>query len=42
VTPAEVALVHHCRLSVETVHPRFGRTDPSVFTVVFTVNSGYE
>lgn len=37
------ALEHHCRLAVETVHPRFARllqvTDGSVIVIV---NSGYE
>jgi hypothetical protein len=41
-TPAAVALAHHCQLSLETVHPQFGRADPAGFTVVLTVNSGYE
>jgi hypothetical protein len=42
-TPAEVALRHHCRLSIETVHPRFGSLDRAGgFSVVMTVNSGYE
>jgi hypothetical protein len=41
VTPADVAIRHHCRLSAETVHPRFGRVDAG-FSIVFTVNSGYE
>jgi len=40
---AEVALRHHCRLSVETMHPRFASVDRDrTFTVVLTVNSGYE
>jgi hypothetical protein len=42
VTPAEVALRHHCRLSIETMRPRFSRLDPEGFSVVLTVNSGYE
>lgn len=37
-----VALDHHCRLSVETLHPRFGRVHPLGMTIVLTVNSGYE
>lgn len=38
-----VALEHHCRLSIETVHPRFSRLDRRAgFSVVLTVNSGYE
>lgn len=36
------ALDWHCRLSVETLHPRFFRKLPSGLTVVLTVNSGYE
>jgi hypothetical protein len=39
---AQTALDYHCRLSIETMHPRFGRRLPSGLTVVFTVNSGYE
>lgn len=39
---AQTALRHHCRLGIETVHPRFGITDPAGFTVILTVNSGYE
>lgn len=36
------ALRHHCRLALETVHPRFRyRVAPTV-SVVLTVNSGYE
>ena len=38
---AEAALRYHCRLGIETVHPRFGWREPA-FTVVLTVNSGYE
>ena len=37
-----LALDNHCRLSIETMHPRFGRRLPSGVTVVLTVNSGYE
>lgn len=40
--PPQIALAHHCRLSVETIHPRFGRIDPAGFSVILTVNSGYE
>lgn len=36
------AIDYHCRLSIETVHPRFARRLPSGLTVVLTVNSGYE
>ena len=39
---AQEALDWHCRLSVETMHPRFFRRLPSGLTVVLTVNSGYE
>jgi hypothetical protein len=39
---AGVALAHHCRLSIETMHPRFARIDPLSFSVILTVNSGYE
>jgi hypothetical protein len=39
---ARVALTRHCRLSIETMHPQFGRLDPAGFSVVLTVNSGYE
>jgi hypothetical protein len=41
-TPARIALEHHCRLAFETVHPRFAHRLPGGFTVVHTVNSGYE
>jgi hypothetical protein len=37
-----VALDRHCRLSIETMHPDFGRVLPNGRTVVLTVNSGYE
>ena len=36
------AIDWHCRLSIETMHPRFGRVLPSGLTAVVTVNSGYE
>jgi len=37
---AEVALRHHCRLSVETMHPRFASVDRDrTFTVVLTLNA---
>lgn len=36
------ALDQHCRLSIETTRPEFGRRLPSGLTVVLTVNSGYE
>lgn len=38
----QTALDWHCRLSVETMHPRFARRMASGLTVVLTVNSGYE
>lgn len=37
-----VALANHCRLSIETMHPRFARITPSGMSVALTVNSGYE
>ena len=39
---AQTAIANHCRLSVETMHPRFARRLPNGLTVVLTVNSGYE
>lgn len=36
------ALQHHCRLAAETTHPRFKWLDPRGFSVILTVNSGYE
>ena len=37
---AQLALRHHCRLSVETMHPRFGWVDrDGAFSVVLTVSS---
>lgn len=36
------ALTHHCRLSVETLHPRFRHVTSHGMSVVLTVNSGYE
>ena len=39
------ALKHHCRLAVETVHPRFRSTQSLrgvPYGLVLTVNSGYE
>ncbi len=39
---AQTAITHHCRLSVETMHPRFARRLPNGLFVVLTVNSGYE
>ncbi len=37
----EIALKHHCRLAIETLHPRFHSVLP-LATVTLTVNSGYE
>jgi hypothetical protein len=39
----KVALRHHCRLAIETLHPRFGwLASGGAYSVVLTVNSGYE
>lgn len=38
----QTALDWHCRLAVETMHPRFARRLSSGLSVVLTVNSGYE
>jgi hypothetical protein len=41
----EVAIAHHCRLAVETTHPRFRHVvslGAGAVSVVLTVNSGYE
>lgn len=38
----KTALDHHCRLSIETMHPRFARLLANGFSVVLTLNSGYE
>lgn len=39
----KTALDYHCRLACETSHPRFARlVRGGKFTVVVTVNSGYE
>lgn len=38
----ETALAHHCRLAVETTHPRFSSRRRDGLSVVVTVNSGYE
>ena len=37
-----LALDWHCRLSVETMQPKFARMLPNGLSVVLTVNSGYE
>lgn len=39
---ARTALEHPCRLAIETTHPRFTAVDPAGFSVVLTLNSGYE
>jgi hypothetical protein len=36
-----IAIEHHCRLAVETLHPRFKRLI-GPYSVILTVNSGYE
>lgn len=41
-THQQVALAHHCRLAVETVHPEFSYVLVNGLSVVLTVNSGYE
>ncbi len=38
----QTAITYHCRLSVETMHPRFARLLPGGLSVVLTVNTGYE
>jgi hypothetical protein len=43
VTPAQlVALSHPCLLGGETAHPRYGWRLVDGFTLVLTVNRGYE
>lgn len=37
-----IALRHHCRLAIETTHPRFGHLLGHGLSLVVTVNSGYE
>jgi hypothetical protein len=37
----QTALAFHCRLAVETVHPRFSHWQGN-YSIVLTVNSGYE
>lgn len=37
----KLAIQNHCRLAVETLHPRFGHKE-SGFSVILTVNSGHE
>lgn len=38
----EIAILHHCRLAGETMHPRFARVIGKRYSVIVTVNSGYE
>ena len=38
----KTALENHCRLAVETLHPRFRWLTSDGFSVILTVNSGYE
>ena len=38
----EVALTHPCRLAGETVHRRFARRYRDRWSLVLTVNTGYE
>lgn len=39
----KVALRHHCRLAIETLHPRFRTLAAGgAYSVIITVNSGYE
>ena len=39
---AVTALRHPCLLSIETLHRRFARVDPAGYSVVLTINAGYE
>lgn len=37
------AIRHHCRLAVETAHPRFLHVPTGLaYSIIVTVNSGYE
>lgn len=36
------ALTFHCRLAVETIHPRFSYAIAGSHSIVLTINSGYE
>jgi hypothetical protein len=39
----KIAVAHHCRLAVETMHPRFWALGPGgAYSTIVTVNSGYE
>ena len=37
----QIALIYHCRLAAETIHPRFAWIEGG-HSVILTVNSGYE
>ena len=37
-----VALRRPCLLGFETIHPRYRVSDPAGYSVVLTVNTGYE
>lgn len=37
----KIAIINHCRLASETIHPRF-RASEGAYSTVRTVNSGYE
>lgn len=38
----EIALQRHCRMAGECVNPLFGYRVMNAYSVVLTVNSGYE
>jgi hypothetical protein len=38
----ETALKFHCRLAFETAHPRFCSVPDPFYSLVLSVNSGYE
>lgn len=38
----QIALEHHCRLAGETINQVFAYTVMNAYSVVLTVNSGYE
>jgi hypothetical protein len=40
-THQQEALHHHCRLAIETMHPRFAYK-MGTHSIVLTINSGYE
>jgi len=41
-TQQKTAIKHHCRLAFETAHPRFIKIVGQRFSVIVTVDSGYE